>query len=61
MGITAKDLTLQKEVKTWHNKDTGEVKEFNVYHVVINGIKIDLKPVDRTAMQILDNFYKGGE
>lgn len=52
-----KDLTLNYEWREWVNKDTGEVKKYRSFYVLYNGIKIPIKPVDNTALQILNQAF----
>ncbi|HSH51907.1 MAG TPA: hypothetical protein VK982_09325 [Bacteroidales bacterium] len=50
-------MELKMELRTWKNKDTGEVKQFPSYYVEFKGIKINMRPSDRTATQILNMLY----
>jgi len=47
-------MELKREVRTAQN-DKGESYSYDVYYVEIKGIKVDLKPKDSTAKQLLKN------
>lgn len=52
-----KALELKKETRTGQN-DQGSSYSYDVYYVEVNGIKIDLKPKDATAKQLLKNEFE---
>lgn len=51
-------LELLVDVRQWTNKETGEIKEYNVYYVLVHDIKVELKPVDRTGAQLIESALK---
>lgn len=36
----------------------GKAFSFNGYYVVVNGIKLSLKPNDNTVKQVLEDYFK---
>ena len=51
------DLTLQYEDRTYTDKN-GQERNYRVFYVVINGLDIEVRPVDNTGRQILDQVFK---
>jgi len=54
----AKALELKVEVIKGVSQKTEKEYEFNSYFVEVNGIKLQLKPVDNTVSQVLSQYYK---
>lgn len=51
-------LELKKEIGTWTDKITGEIREFTSYFVevpagALGNIKVQLKPNDNTGRELL--------
>ena len=54
-----RNLILQVEKGTFQDQnDKTRTVEFTTFYVELAGLKIKLKPVDTTAKQLLENFYK---
>ena len=51
------NLIITYEWKEWVKKETGEAKRFRSFYVMYNGIKIPIKPVDNTGLQILNQAF----
>lgn len=51
------ELTINYDWKEWMNKETGEVKKYRSFYVMYNNIKIPVKPIDNTALQILNQAF----
>lgn len=58
-------IEMMAERKQYVDKTTNDVKNFYVYYVEVNGIKVYLKPTENTGRQLLDMYIniinKGGD
>ena len=50
-------LELKMEIRTWKNKETGEVRQYPSYYVEYQGIKINMSPSDQTGNQLLNMLF----
>jgi hypothetical protein len=55
--MSVKTLELKKETRVAQD-DKGSSYSYDVYYVEVNGLKIDLKPKDGTAKQILKQHFE---
>ena len=46
-------MNLFVELRQWRDDNTGEVKEYYVYYVVVAGVKVYMQPKDNTGRQLL--------
>jgi hypothetical protein len=53
----AKSIPMIQEVKPYTRKD-GKAAIYTGYYVSVAGVQIELRPLDKTASQILDNYFK---
>ena len=51
---------LKKEVQSYTDKTTGEIKEAINYYVDYQGIKVQLRPADFTGREILNVMVATG-
>ncbi len=56
--MSNKTLLLKSVNKTYTDKTSGTTREFSVYVVTVNGIDVQLKPLDNTARSILQSYFK---
>lgn len=52
-----KTLTLSASVKSVVSKKDGKTYDFNVYTVNVGGIDFELKPVDNTVKNVLNQYF----
>ena len=52
-----KNLELTAAILNYKDKQTGEQKGFMVFNVNVNGIVLQLRPVDRTSQAILEQYF----
>lgn len=52
-----KTLALQLDKKTYNDPKTGVTRNYNVFYVELNGIKLYLKAGDNTAKTMLENYF----
>lgn len=54
-----RNLVLQCEKGTFVDQNDNKRQiEYTTFYVELAGLRIKLKPVDQTAKQLLENFYK---
>lgn len=52
-----KELILKQEVRVAQD-DKGQIFQYEVYYVEINGLKVELKAKDGTAKSLLNQYLK---
>lgn len=52
-----KTLQLMAEIVPYKDKNTGEPKSFVRFVVDLNGLKLQVKPNDRTAQSLLEQYF----
>lgn len=52
-----KKLELTAESRPYIDKQTGQPKSFMIFNVKVNGITLQLRPADRTAQAILEQYF----
>lgn len=56
-----KTLLLTAEIVPYKDKVTGEPKSFVRFTVDLNGLKLQMKPNDRTAQALLEQYFVNAE
>ena len=56
-----KTLLLTAEIVPYKDKVTGEPKSFVRFEVNLNGLKLQMKPADRTAQALLEQHFSTAE
>jgi hypothetical protein len=54
-------LVLHVETIEGISTKTDKAYKFNSYYVFVNGIKLQLKPVDNTVAQVLEQYHNTEE
>lgn len=52
-----KTLQITAKLQPYKDKETGERKTFTVFCVNVNGIELQVKPVDRTSQALLEQYF----
>lgn len=53
-----KQLSLTMETREFTNSANGEKRNYDVFVVNLNGLKLPLKPADNTSKMLLTNYFK---